>query len=174
MGNALHPYHVRRDSDTRFDAIAAYLGGRRGFTVFELGALDGYFSHRLAAQFDARCTAADDSKHLTETPGVTAIRERLSPTQIRALGQFDVALCLSVLHHLTNWRATLNAVRNAAPVLFVETAHPDENLPKAGNHQASPQINTALEKLGGTVLTETPGHDHRYTRPLWVIDSTSR
>lgn len=160
----------KRDAAGRFTAIADYLDDRRGFTVLDFGAYGGYFSARLVEQFGATCTAVDDSPHLTESPGVRVIRERLTPTGIRQLGKFDVVLCLSVLHHLKTWRATLNALLSATPVVFIETAHPDETLPRAGNHEASPKILAALEKAGGTVITHTPGYDKRFERPLFVID----
>lgn len=164
----------KRDAAGRFAAIAEYLGDARGFTVLDLGAYGGYFSARLADQFEAQCTAVDDSPYLIEAPGVTVVRQRLAPAEIRQLGDFDVALCLSVLHHLKNWRATLNALLDAAPIVFVETAHPDETLPKAGNHKASTQIATAVQDAGAITLTHTAGYDARFERPLWVIDRTER
>lgn len=163
----------KRDAAGRFAAIAEYLGAARGFTCLDLGAYGGYFSARLADQFGAKCTAVDDSPYLIEAPGVKVINQRLTPAEIRNLGQFDVVLCLSVLHHLKSWRATLNALLDAAPVVFTETAHPDENLPKAANHKASAQIHAALEQAGAIVLTQTPGYDERFERPLWVVDRTN-
>lgn len=160
----------KRDAAGRFQAIAEYLGDKTGFTCLDFGAYGGYFSARLAEQFNATVTAVDDSPYLTEATGVTVINQRLTPAELRHLGTFDVALCLSVLHHLKNWRATLNALLDAAPILFVETAHPDENLPKAGNHKASQHIQDAVEKAGGVVLTHTPGYDKRHMRSIYVID----
>lgn len=162
----------RRDAAGRFDAIAEYLGDRRGFTVLDFGAYGGYFSARLADQFDADCTAVDDSKYLTEAPGVTTIRDRLTPAEIRKLGDFDVTLCLSVLHHIPKWKDTLAALLDSAPIVFVETANPDETLPKATAHKHSAAIAAAIEEAGGVELTRTPGYDASQTRPLWVIDNT--
>lgn len=160
---------ARRDANARYQAIANHLNNRHGFTVLDFGAYGGYFSARLTEQFGATCTAVDDSPHLTETPGVTVIRERLTPTQLRKLGPFDIALCLSVLHHIPQWRATLNALTSVASTLFIETAHPDETLPKAVAHGSSAAIQTAVQKAGGIQLCHTPGYDHKHQRPLWVI-----
>lgn len=168
----MHPYHARRNSKQRLAAITEYLGDREGFTVLELGALDGYFSKHLAETHKAQCTAVDDNPHLQESPGVTVVQDRLSATAIRKLGPFDVALCLSVLHHLPQWKATLNALLDAAPVVIVESAHPDEALPKAGNHKASADILAAIENAGGVAVAEHPGYDQRYRRSLFVIDRT--
>ena len=168
----MHPYHQRRHSEARLAAITEYLDGRHGFTVLELGALDGYFSTQLAEQFGAHATAVDDSRHLTDTPGVTAIHSRLTATEIRKLGQFDVTLCLSVLHHLTAWKSTLNALLDSAPIVFIETAHPNETLPKAAAHKHSAAITAAVEKAGGVDIAHTPGYDPKHSRPLFVIDTT--
>ncbi|MCH9732851.1 MAG: hypothetical protein K0U84_24860 [Actinomycetia bacterium] len=166
----MHPYHRRRHSDARLAAITEYLGDPAGLKILDLGALDGWFSHQLANR-GALCTAADDHPTLTEAPGVTVINERLTPTKIRALGEFDAAICLSALHHMPSWRATLNALLAVAPLVFVETAHPDETLPKASHHKDSGRITNAIEKAGGVAITTTPGYDAKYQRPLWVIDN---
>lgn len=168
----MHPYHQRRRSDTRLAAITEYLDADPGFTLLEFGALDGYFSTQLAAQRGAQATAVDDSRHLTDAPGVTAIHGRLTATEIRKLGTFDVTLCLSVLHHLTTWKSTLNAILDSAPIVFIETAHPNETLPKAVAHKHSAAIAAAVEKAGGVDIAHTPGYDTAFERPLFVVDTT--
>ncbi len=165
----------RRDGAGRYQAIATYLrenpiGDGTGFTVFDFGAFNGYFSRRLAEDFDARCTAVDDNPALTPYPGVEAINRRITPTDIG--GPYDVVIAMSVLHHLEDWRDYLNALIEAGTVVFIEVAHPDENLPKAKAHHTSRAINRAVKakKLGGQIIAETPGYDPRCVRPLVVID----
>lgn len=163
----------KRDAASRYQAIAeriAYAGLRPGFTVLDFGAYGGYFSARLAEEFGAVCTAVDDSPKLKPAPGITVINERVTPSGIAKLGTFDVVLCLSVLHHSTNWRNYLEALTEAAgELLFVETANPDETLPKAKAHNQSKAIHTAVERAGGEVIVKTAGYDSRYARPVWVI-----
>ncbi|MFC4124921.1 class I SAM-dependent methyltransferase [Nocardia rhizosphaerae] len=161
----------RRDAAGRYTAIAEYLDDARDFTVLDFGAYGGYFSARLADERNATCTAVDDSEHLTGGPKVVPINRRLSAAELLDLGPCDVALCLSVLHHLPDWPDYLDALTTIAPLLFVETAHPSERLPKARAHGDSAKIAAAVEGLGGKVLTTTPGHDARFDRPLWVIDN---
>ncbi|WP_306365456.1 bifunctional 2-polyprenyl-6-hydroxyphenol methylase/3-demethylubiquinol 3-O-methyltransferase UbiG [Nocardia sp. CC227C] len=168
----------RRDAAGRYKAIADYLGDdMRGFHVLDLGAYNGYFSRRLAEDFGAHCVAADDYVGLTDAPGVKAVRKRLSMPELTSLGSFDVVLCLSVLHHLPDWRAYLDALVSMAPLVFIETAHPDEVLPKAKAHGQSREIEAAVDALAGahgTMLAFTPGHDARHARPLWVIDRRTK
>jgi len=159
-----------RDTENRYLAIANYLAGQTEFTVLDFGAHIGYFSRRLAAEFGAACTAVDDHPRLEPTDGVQVINERLTAGGIRKLGKFDVVLCLSVLHHVPQWRAVFKALRDAGRIVFVETAHPDEHLPKARMHHSSADIHKTVEETGARILTWTRGYDKRFKRPLWVID----
>lgn len=163
----------RRDAAGRYKAIADYLGDdMRGFHVLDLGAYNGYFSRRLTEDFGAHCVAVDDFPGLTGVPGVKTIHRRLSTNELAGLGSFDVVLCLSVLHHLPDWRAYLDTMVSMAPLVFVETAAPLEVLPKARAHAESAEIEAAVEALtqNKSTLAATPGHDARWLRPLWVID----
>lgn len=160
-----------RDCAGRYDAIARQLAGRSGFTVLDLGAHAGYFSLRLAEQFDARVTAVDDwpglSRAVAGEPRVTAVPRRLTPGQVRGLGPFDVVLALSVLHHIPDWPGMLDALREAAGVLMIETPDPAEVLPKAVAH--GPELAAAVYALPGEVIAWTPGHRSRILRPLKAV-----
>lgn len=165
----------RRDAAGRYRAIAEYLheaGFAPGGRILDFGAYGGYFASRLAEEFDAKCVAVDDSKKLNlDLPGVTVVRDRVTPSGISKLGQFDVVLCLSVLHHQTNWKTYLNALLAAGKVVFIETSHPDESLPKARAQYLAGSIHKTVSALADNrVLTSTPGYDKRYQRPLWVVD----
>ena len=83
------------------------------------------------------------------------MREQLTPPAIRKLGPFDVALCLSVLHHQPKWRAYLNALCASAELVFVETAHPDEVLPKAVAHGQSRAITKELESAPSVIIAHS-------------------
>lgn len=160
----------RRDAAGRYKLIADYLDGMREFHVLDFGAYGNYFSARLASDFGAHCVAVDDCAGLTEAPGVTVVNRRLSMPELVDLGTFDVALCLSVLHHLPDWRAYLDALTSMAPLVFVETAWHLEILPKARAHRDSIAIHDAVLDAGGKILGYTPGYDASFQRPLWVID----
>ncbi|KZA21874.1 class I SAM-dependent methyltransferase [Acinetobacter baumannii] len=160
----------QRDAEGRFAAIAKHLYGQFGFTALDLGAHQGYFAHRLADEFGAEVIAADDSPVLESGPGVSLIHKRLTPADILGLKHVDVALCLSVLHHVPQWRETLDALRSISDVLFVETAIPDEILPTAVAHGDSAAIQANVESMGGKAIAWTPGYDANHLRPLWVIE----
>ena len=162
-----------RDGNERYEAIRNYLLANDigdNPTVLDFGAWNGYFSRRLAEDFDAHCTAVDDTPELEPYPGVTVINRRLAADEIT--GPYDVVIAMSVMHHLENWRQYLDAFLAAGKVVFLEVAIPDENLPKAKAHNNSKAIMRAVKakKLGGTVIAETPGYDFSHLRPLIVID----
>lgn len=164
-----------RKAAPRYEAIAKELTGHSGFTVLDLGAYNGYFSLRLAEDFDARCTAVDDHRGLPAALAeagddrVTGIYERLTPESLAALGDWDVILCLSVLHHVPWWRAMLEMISEQSKVLFIETASANEILPKARAH--SPEIPAVVEELGGRIICRTHGYKSKKQRPLRVIGS---
>lgn len=169
-----HP--SRRDGAGRYTAIADYLlkypvGDVTGFTVFDFGGFNGYFSRRLADDFDAVCTVADDNPGLKPYPGVSVINRRIAAGEIT--GRYDVVIAMSVLHHLEDWRDYLNALLTAGTVVFIEVSNPKEVLPKAAAHQHAQAISRAVKakKLGGQVIAETAGYDSKHLRPLIVIDN---
>lgn len=159
-----------RDCGGRYDAIAAQLDGR-GFSVLDLGAYAGYFSIRLAHEFDAQVTAVDDYPTLTERcrgwSNITVIGRRLTATDIDELGRFDVVLALSVLHHMADWPNTLDVLAANSGRLFVETPDPAETLPKAVAH--CPELAAAVEALGGEPIARTCGYRSTIERTLWVV-----
>jgi hypothetical protein len=169
----------RRPCAERYAAIAEYLQGRFGeeqeITVLDFGAQSGYFSARLVDDFNAKATAVESNRaaltHMTRDPRVRVIAARLTPEQITKLGKFDVVLGLSVLHHLPNWKRYLRELVAVGEVIFIETAHPKENLPKAVAHGESAAIENEVVALSTMdALALTAGYDADYERPLYVID----
>ncbi|MDH2392321.1 methyltransferase domain-containing protein [Streptomyces sp. HNM0663] len=164
-----------RKAAPRYEAIAAELTGHTGFSVLDLGAYNAYFSLRLAEDFDARCTAVDDYRGLPSALAqaadsrVTGIYRRLTPESLAGLGDFDVILCLSVLHHVPWWRAMLEMISEQGRVLFIETATANEVLPKARAH--CPEIPAAVEDLAGRIICRSHGYKSKKQRPLRVVGS---
>ncbi|MFB7858904.1 class I SAM-dependent methyltransferase [Rhodococcus qingshengii] len=164
----------RRDGEGRYGAIAGYLEGLDRFRALDVGAHAGYFSLRLADEFEADVTAVDDAEQLRETAarpdvrGVTFIHKRIGADDLAGLGHFDVALCLSVLHHVPWWRQMLTVLSAQSDILFVEVPDPREVLPTAVAH--FPEVSAVVGMLGGKKIYSCPGFDERYSRPMYVID----
>lgn len=162
-----------RPAAPRYDAIRAELEGRSGLRVLDLGAHEGYFALRLAEDLDANVTAVDDWRGLRRAlaeaadPRVTGIYQRLTPESLAALGEFDVILCLSVLHHVPWWEQMLAQVQNQSKLLICEVAVAHEVLPKAVAH--CPEIPDTVKALGGRVIARTHGYKSRKLRPMYAI-----
>ena len=155
----MNEYDDQRMSEARADLINEHIPA--GSRILDFGAYRGVIARRLAAHgHDVTAVAPE----LTDHTGITGIRKTLDPDGIRALGQFDVALCLSVLHHLGDWRDYVAALEEVAPVVFYEHAIGDENSNKvAGRPVFRNAIATALT---GTIIGRFPGKDASRLRPL--------
>lgn len=167
---------AQRDAASRYEAIAAHLKGMHGFKALDFGAHSGYFSQRLAHDFDAQVLAVDSTPDLAAaaSDNITVINRRMGYVELHSMRRFDVVLALSVLHHLPDWKYYLKELYRMwqwGAILFIETANPAERLPKARAHKDSAQIHQLVSELpNAKVLTDTPGFDHAHSRPLWVID----
>lgn len=159
-----------RDCGTRWAAIEDALGDARGPRCLDLGAYAGYFSIRLARQFDADVVAIDNWRGLrtVDHPNIEIINRRVTPDEVRALGPFDVTLALSVLHHIPEWADMIDALRSVTTgTLFVETADPTETLPKAVAH--CPELYDTVVALDGEPIAHTNGHRSEIKRTLWKV-----
>lgn len=157
------------ECDPRFDAITTYLGDRTPHHVLDFGALNNRMAARFVQRYGCHVVAIDDSTELTATPGVDVDRRRLGATELRRLGHFDATTALSVLHHQKQPRSCLRALLDISTVLFVEIPHPDEILPGVDTHKHTPALHSEIEKLGGTIICETPGWDSRFLRNTYAI-----
>lgn len=156
-------------TDPRIDVIAQFVDSPR--RILDFGALSTATAHKLVDRFPADVLVVDDTISTPSSDRIHVIGERMTPAGIKKLGRFDVTLALSVLHHLTRWRQYLAALQHSAPLLFVETAHPSEDLPKAKAHKRTPEMIAHLETIGKPIgLTE--GYDSRFRRTLWLVQSS--
>jgi 2-polyprenyl-3-methyl-5-hydroxy-6-metoxy-1,4-benzoquinol methylase len=136
-------------------------------TVLDLGAYTGYFCKRLHDTFGAQCVAVDNQPRLKASEGVRVIKELLNPGRIRReLGHFDVALCLSVLHHHADWYDYITALRESADLCFFETASLDEPLGSYRGYAAGAE--EVLTDIG-TIIARTPPMHGQHLRPLWAV-----
>lgn len=157
-------------TDSRFDAMASRLDNPA--RILDFGAINTDTAVKLIARWPG-CSAVvvgDEIDSLSSTR-ITAIPKRLTPSQIGKLGPFDVTLALSVLHHCVQWRNYLNVLRNSAPTLFIETAHPDEDLPNAKAHKHTADMISAVQAIGEPIAS-TAGYDSRFQRTLWLVQSS--
>lgn len=170
----------QRDCSSRFMAMSRYIVDRSpmfppGFTMLDFGCYGSYFGMRFAESFSADVTAVDDEPFLLQSyalPSVGMLRvvpARMSPTDLGRLLPVRVGLCLSVLHHQPDWSEYLDVLAEGCDVLFIENAHPEEDLPEAAARDDIATIDKHIIGRGGSVISWTPGYDARYRRPLYAL-----
>lgn len=167
---------ARRDAVTRYEAIAGRLGHLPpGFRAVDVGAHSGYFSYRMADELGADVLAIDGDPALRDGVAQQGHHERvhasyanLLPGQLPGLGNFDVGLCLSVLHHLHWWPRMIEDLLDACALVFIETAVPGESLSTI-SARTGPTCEAVEALPGAEVICKVPGFDARFPRPTYVI-----
>jgi len=109
----------------------------RPITVLDIGAAYGYFSFRIAHDFDATCLMISDPKlermSLAQLCAlnnsldkVSCIAKRINAKELEQLSQrehFDVVLALNVIHHFpkNQWKRAARAIVNLGNYVVIET-----------------------------------------------------
>jgi len=141
----------RRDVETRWQAIVPHIP--HGSRLLDLGAAQGYFTARAADEQGCTVVAIDpDLTDFTGVQNVQTVRRIVTPDDVAALGRFDVALALSILHHIPRWRDMLDVLVANATTVIVEIPHPQERLKDPSKNSRLQGIHDATR---GTVLCET-------------------
>jgi SAM-dependent methyltransferase len=177
-----------RECRDRAQAIAGALAPLDGkLRVIDFGSSLGYFVFYFA---DRGAIADGVDYSLPNVAAATAVRRanglncsfrcaELTLDYVRAIpaGKYDAGLLLSVLHHIVHERGLLYAMELIAelmeriPVLILELAHRDEQVPYAWRQsQPSDPLevlagckNIRIEKLG-----EFGTHLSKVSRPIWM------
>ena len=162
-----------RPSELRYKAIKEHCKNyNRPFSVLDIGAAEGYFTHMLANEFSGIFTAveSDPGRQLLDTcvknnnKQVILLEKRLNLQGLIELGEvhyYDVILALNVIHHFDEpFNEVLKAIMKMCSYCFLE--HPDPNEgPNTKNfhrimaekldtsgYDALPLLSTGAEHLG--------------------------
>lgn len=156
----------QRDCERRWDGISHVLARySRRFSLFDIGAAEGYFGLRAASEFDAVSVMIDGGPQLASVveraavPSTIALQHRLSAEDVETLAtceRFDVVLALNVLHHFgSEWKRALDAILDLGSDILIETP-PPEDTGACGQDCIEPLF-LSVEKLG-PVLCVSPSH----------------
>ena len=122
-----------RECEKRYEIIKKFLQQyKRPITILDLGAAQGYFSFKIAEDFDATCVMvesyeADTLKKLCEendNDNTILLNKHINPTTLEELSKcehFDVVLALNVVHHIGDVERTMNALTKMCDHLIIET-----------------------------------------------------
>ena len=110
----------------------------RPITVLDLGANNGYFSLKIAEDFDACCVLVDGTERLTDICTLNAernrvihLQKRFNKADIQELARrehFDVVLALHVLHHVDDWKAWVHTLFALGDNVIIETPSVDDTI----------------------------------------------
>lgn len=120
-------YQARRDCEGRYAALKSTFDiFHRPFSLIDLGAGEGYFAERVVAEYQqtAAVLVEGESLYSGQLPW---IKRHLSAYEINeyAKGEhFDVVLCLSMLHHVKDWRGFLQGVFALGEHIIIEYPTP--------------------------------------------------
>lgn len=173
------------DCQTRYQAIKPLLDTyKRPFTVLDIGAAEGYFSFRIASEYQAYAVMIGSPtwnnnflQTLCETNklnNVTLLSKEISSAELQRLSEcehFDVVIAFNVIHHFgSEWPQAYQAILNMGDNILIETP-PRGDIGACGNAYLS-AINDRLDQEQNSVLL---GQFRRQTDPskvdklVWVI-----
>ncbi len=125
-----------RECENRYKVVRDFCAQyKRPFTVLDIGANLGYFSLRLAEDFDCTVVAIESDYHkrllynleLNENKRVIFLHQNLVFDHLKRMANcehFDVILCMSVIHHLPgSFQANLDMIRALGDHLIIEVPY---------------------------------------------------
>ncbi len=136
VNNKVHATGVR-SCQKRYETIKKVLQELRikSPKVLDIGAAEGYFSFRVAHDFDASCVMIESDtrrplKHLCDeneaiNKNIILLEKYFNPSDFIKLAQceqFDVVLCLNVIHHFRgHWKRAIDAIMQLGDTFIIET-----------------------------------------------------
>lgn len=157
---------VGPDCPSRYNAIRSVLDTyKKPIKVLDLGASNGYFSLRIAHDYDALCVMADVSdrllnicKYNDKIDGIIYLKKELSLEDLKILNKhehFDVILALNVVHHMKPYKEILDILFELGDTIIIET-------PPANDDRAKDNPDVAcieeylMNKDQGKCIAQTP------------------
>ena len=163
-----------RDCEIRYPNIKKILDQyQRPFTVLDIGASEGYFSLRIAREYDCTCVMLEGDKTLLlpqicglnkQRDNVVVLEKFITPQDLKELGEcehFDLVLAFNVVHQLKDkWKETIDALLTLGDHVLIET--PPPGCRTSANKENLPLIEAYLsQNPSGKVVDRVP----RYGRP---------
>lgn len=165
-----------RDSEDRYEMIKSVCKRfNRPFSVLDIGANFGYFSFRLAEDFDCHVTMIEKSAECSsilnelcrknDKDNVAFLKHNASVKSLSLLSKlehFDVVLGMSVIHYFGNPELSMPAFRSLSTNLILEVPVEDT--------AANPDVVRKIKVPDGAeFLGESPSHVADVARPIYHI-----
>lgn len=163
-----------KDCEIRYPHIKKILDKyQRPFTVLDIGASEGYFSLRIASEYECTCVLLEGDNTLllpkicqlnNNLKNVVVLEKFITPEDLQELGKcehFDLVIAFNVVHQLKErWKETVDALLTLGDNILIET--PPPGCHTAANSANLPLIEDYLAQTPhGNVVAQVP----RYGRP---------
>jgi len=177
--------------ESRYEAIKKVLKKidfKRPITVLDIGAASGYFSFRIAHDFDATCVMISDPKYddvdlpklcefNKDVGNVILLNKRISADELVALSEhehFDVVLALNVLHHFrpSQCKKAAQAILNMADYVIIETP-PVEDKRTCGQMNLN-VVTEFVQAHNHEIITKTKRHTSDYFSKMYLLCGNKR
>ncbi len=166
-----------RQCATRYAALEPLLKKfNRPFTVLDIGASQGFFSFKIAADYpnavavmiegnyQSRWHTAERLLELcqknTILNNIIFLQKHITINDLERLGKtehFDVVLAFNIIHHFKDqWKEAADAVFNLGDHIIIET--PPSNDKVFANNTHIKDLENYLHNKQGTVIAQTPRH----------------
>ncbi len=163
-----------KDCEIRYPHIKKILDNyKRPFTVLDIGASEGYFSLRIASEYDCTCVMIEGDNTLLlphicqlnkKLSNVVVLEKFITPQDLKELGEcehFDLVLAFNVVHQMKGaWKESIDYLLTLGDHVLIET--PPPGCRTAANAENLPLIEAYLaQNKNGSVVAQVP----RYGRP---------
>ncbi len=165
-----------RECQKRYEGLKPFLDKyKRKFTVLDIGASQGYFSFRIASEYNSSvimiegdyATGGNTAQQLLDLckensslNNIIMLRQHITVEQLERLSDcehFDVVLALNVIHHFgKNWKRAADAIFKMSDYVVAEIP-PSTDKVFAHNEEIK-QIEEYLYKKKGQIIAQTPRH----------------
>jgi len=163
-----------KDCEIRYPYIKSILDNyKRPVTMLDIGASEGYFSLRVAGEYDSTCVMIEGDKTLLlpqicklnkSLNNVVVLEKFITPNDLKELGEcehFDLVIAFNVIHQMKDaWKETIDYLMTLGDHILIET--PPIGCRTAANKELLPLIEAYLSQhKHGKIIGKVP----RYGRP---------
>ena len=166
-----------RECSVRYEALKPLLNKfKRSFTVLDIGASQGFFSFKIAAEYpnavavmiegnyDTTWNVAQQLLDLcqknTLLHNIIFLQKHITIEDLIQLGKtehFDVVLAFNIIHHFKeSWRKAADAIFTLGDHIIIET--PPSNDKVFANNKQIKELEKYLTQKNGTIIAQTPRH----------------
>ncbi len=158
-----------RECESRYEPIKKILDlYNRPITILDIGASEGYYSFKIAKDYDSTCVMIEGNYQTDSQEGtadrleklcaknntlnnIILLKKHITAKELSILSEcehFDVIIALNVIHHFgPDWKAATDAILDLGDNIIIQTP-PKEDKNAAGQKYISKIEQYLMEKYG--------------------------